>query len=96
MIADLSQFFQRTLRLLTSLIVVGVVSLAVLATAVAGEAPVVLPPPVPSPPTNPVVSIPPSGIIGAAKDYTLYQGDLLKIEVFDHPDLTSTDRKSVV
>lgn len=81
------------LRPLASLIVVGVLSFALVVTAVAGEAPVVLSPPLPPPsPTNPVVSIPPSGIIGAAKDYTLYQGDLLKIEVFDHPDLTSTIR----
>jgi polysaccharide export outer membrane protein len=30
--------------------------------------------------------------LAAPKDYTLYPGDLLKIEVFDHPDLTASVR----
>lgn len=88
MIAELHLSFQRLLRPLASLIVVGVLSFALVVTAVAGEPQEVTPPPAP----NSVVTIAPSGIIGAAKDYTLYQGDLLKIEVFDHPDLTSTLR----
>ena len=89
MIADFFQFFQRLMRPLASLVVIGVMSFALVVPAVAGDAPVVLPP---STTIEPAVIIPPSGIIGAAKDYTLYQGDLLKIEVFDHPDLTSTIR----
>ena len=31
-------------------------------------------------------------VVSAPKDYTLYPGDLLKVEVFDHQDLTTTLR----
>jgi polysaccharide biosynthesis/export protein len=31
-------------------------------------------------------------IVSGPQDYTLYPGDLLKVEVFDHPDLTTTLR----
>jgi polysaccharide export outer membrane protein len=39
-----------------------------------------------APPAVPVVGAP------FPRDYTLYPGDLLKVEVFDHPDLTTTVR----
>lgn len=68
-----------------------------LGSATAGEATTVpaaqpaavpAPQPVPAPAAQPPVAAPPA----ALRDYTLYPGDLLKIEVFDHLDLTTTLR----
>jgi polysaccharide export outer membrane protein len=68
-------------------------------TPAAGTAPSVTP----SPAVTPVVAAPspaitPPGItpspltVATPRDYTLYPGDLLKVEVFDHVDLTTTLR----
>jgi len=80
----------RSLMTLTLLVVLmAALSATITTTAAAGEAAAV---PVSVPPIAGAPTVPPPAVAAAPRDYTLYPGDLLKVEVFDHQDLTTTLR----
>lgn len=86
---------RRTLRPLLLLVSLAFL-FALLVPVTAGDA--TPQPSTPPPSTSPAVvapstaSVPVPVDVAAPRDYTLYPGDLLKVEVFDHEDLTTTLR----